>query len=589
MRPIRVLCVGTVPDPDGEGFVVDRVQTAAAARAAIADEAVDCVVSAYDLPEGNGLTLLEQLREDVPDRPLPFVLWVEEGTEEVPARALNAGATSYVRADEESPSLEERIEHDVATARQTREGEQFGAVVDTLDDPVYVLDEEGTFVYVNDAFVEQFGYERREILGEHPDHIKDQAGVERAERYLGELLSADGPEDVTFEVEIETADGEVVTCEDHMGVLPYEGERFRGSVGVLRDVTGRKERERELRRYEAFVENTSDAITILDTDGTIGYVSPAAESVFGYDPETLVGRDVREFVHPDDMDRIVDRPGSLPGEPDGTTVQEWRVERPDGSWAWIESTVVNSVDEPAIDGLLVVSRSIDERKAYEMRLEEQRDDLAVLNEILRHDVRNDLQMVFSYVDLLEGEIEGEDATTYLRKIEESARNAVGLTETARDLAAAMEGTETPLEPIDLRSMLLGEVEDLRGTYDGATVTVDGSVPAVTVAADEMLDSVFRNLLQNAVQHNDTGEPTVEVRAERAGDTVTVAVADDGPGVPAEATESIFGKGEKGLESGGTGMGLYLVRTLVDRYGGEVTVADNEPRGAVFTVSLPVAE
>ncbi|MEF8814471.1 MAG: PAS domain S-box protein [Halovenus sp.] len=408
MKPTRVLCVGAGPDPGGEGFVVDRVPTATAARAVIADGAVDCVVSAYDLPEEDGLTLLEQVRDRFPDRTLPFVLWVEAGSEQVAATALNAGATSYVRAGDERVSLEERIEHDLDAARQTREGEQ-----------------------------------------------------------------------------------------------------FRGSVGVLRDVTDRKERERELRRYEAFVENTSDAIAILDADGTIEYVSPASEAVFGYEPETLVGRDVRDFIHPEDVERVTEEAGALLGEPAETTVQEWRVERPNGSWVWIESTIVNGTGESSIDGLLVVSRSIDEHEEYEKRLEEQRDDLAVLNEILRHDVRNDLQMIFSYTDLLGGAIESEEATAHLEKIEESAKNAVDL------------------------------IETLQSTYDSATVTV--------------------------------------------------AVADNGPGIPEGATESIFGKGEKGLESAGTGMGLYLVRTLVERYGGEVTVADNDPRGAVFTVALPVAE
>jgi len=99
-----------------------------------------------------------------------------------------------------------------------------------------------------------------------------------------------------------------------------------------------------------------------------------------------------------------------------------------------------------------------------------------------------------------------------------------------------------------------------------------------------LESVFRNLLNNAVQHND-GEPTVVVTATADDDTVTVRVADDGPGVPDKQKQRVFERGEKGPTSDGTGLGLYLVGVLVDSYGGEITVTDNDPQGAVFEVEL----
>jgi signal transduction histidine kinase len=112
----------------------------------------------------------------------------------------------------------------------------------------------------------------------------------------------------------------------------------------------------------------------------------------------------------------------------------------------------------------------------------------------------------------------------------------------------------------------------------------------------MLQSVFRNLISNAVQHNDAETPRVEVDATERGDTVAVSVVDNGPGVPESQREDIFGKGNKGLDSTGTGLGLFLVRTLVESFGGSVRVEDSESAaastiedvGAVFVVELPVA-
>ena len=100
----------------------------------------------------------------------------------------------------------------------------------------------------------------------------------------------------------------------------------------------------------------------------------------------------------------------------------------------------------------------------------------------------------------------------------------------------------------------------------------------------MLASVFRNILANGIQHNDSSVPRLRVWVETTDERVRVHIADNGPGVPDERKDEIFGRGEKGLESSGTGLGLYLVDTLLDRYGGDVDVTDSED-GAEFRITL----
>jgi PAS domain S-box-containing protein len=133
------------------------------------------------------------------------------------------------------------------TDREWRKTEldKYETIVETLSDAVYVLDEEGRFTYVNDEFVELVGYDRETIIGNTASLIKDDEAIERAERQLSRLLSRDGPETVRFEVTVHPRLGDPVVCQDHMSVLPYEGEQFDGSVGVLRAVTERTARERE--------------------------------------------------------------------------------------------------------------------------------------------------------------------------------------------------------------------------------------------------------------------------------------------------------------------------------------------------------
>jgi len=125
---------------------------------------------------------------------------------------------------------------------------RYQALIEVLKDPVYVLDEEGQFDFVNDAFTETFGYERQGLLGNSVSVIKDEQAVEQGLDNLRQILSSNGPDSVYFETEIQSKSGESIPCEDHMTALPYEGDEFDGSVGILRDVSRQKERERELRR-----------------------------------------------------------------------------------------------------------------------------------------------------------------------------------------------------------------------------------------------------------------------------------------------------------------------------------------------------
>lgn len=144
-------------------------------------------------------------------------------------------------------------------------------------------------------------------------------------------------------------------------------------------------------------------------------------------------------------------------------------------------------------------------------------------------------------------------------------------------------------PVELRNVLENQAETVRSSNEDALVAVEGPIPPVEVFADDMIESVFRNLLSNAIVHNDAEVPEVSVVAAVSGDVARVRIADNGPGIPDDQKEQIFDEGEMGLDSGGTGLGLYLVRTLIDRYEGDVWVEDNDPAGSVFVVELPLVD
>jgi len=225
----------------------------------------------------------------------------------------------------------------------------------------------------------------------------------------------------------------------------------------------------------------------------------------------------------------------------------------------------------------------------EQKLKRQRDDLQLLNQVMRHDIRNDLQLVGAYAELLDDHVD-EEGEKYLDIIKENTDSAVALTTTVRDLAEVMLREDTDPNHVSVERVLSQQIEEVRSGYAEAVFTIEGSFPEMDVVADEMLSSVFRNLLRNAVQHNDETPPNVTVSASinEADGVAEVRIADNGPGIPADQRDEIFGKGEKGLDSPGAGIGTVLSRSLVEMYGGDVWIEDNEPKGAIFVVRLSLA-
>jgi len=240
-------------------------------------------------------------------------------------------------------------------------------------------------------------------------------------------------------------------------------------------------------------------------------------------------------------------------------------------------------------GRSVVLTDVTESERYRRRIEEKSEQLEALNRVVRHDIRNDMNVVIGWGEALEPHVD-EGGDDILQRMLRAANNTVELTAVAREFVESLAGEEEPeLKAVDVRERLSAEFETARESYPELRLFTPDAVPEVSVQANEMLSSVFRNLLNNAVQHSDKETLEVTVTVEERPETVVVRVADNGPGIPDERKESVFGKGEKGLDSEGTGIGLYLVHALVEQYGGSVWVEDNEPTGAVFVVELRKAE
>ena len=230
------------------------------------------------------------------------------------------------------------------------------------------------------------------------------------------------------------------------------------------------------------------------------------------------------------------------------------------------------------------------REQQQQQLRQRNAELALVNQIVRHDIRNDVAVILGWGDALKAHVD-EEGRAHLDRMLSAGEHITDITDTVGEFINALKESDEPeLRPVDLASVLTNEIEKTRAAHGEATITVTGDLrDGVGVVATDLLSSVFRNLLTNAVTHNDKPEPEITVTVTEAGDTVSVAIADNGPGIPDRQKDEIFTRGETGAEgsssSPSSGLGLYLVDVLVEMYNGSVTVTDNDPAGSVFTVVL----
>jgi len=240
-----------------------------------------------------------------------------------------------------------------------------------------------------------------------------------------------------------------------------------------------------------------------------------------------------------------------------------------------------------VTGQLVTVTDVTERETYRQQLEEKTSQLEALNRVVRHDIRNDMAVISGWAEILGDHID-EDGEDALERVLQKSRHVIQLTEAARDFVESLSDDGTAeLEEIEVKPLLDAELAAVRDSFPNAQFQVSGELADVSVQANEMLSSIFRNILENAVRHNDKETPKVTVTCEENPETVRYRIEDNGPGIPDNQKEQLFGKGNKGLDSPGSGIGLYLVHLLTDQFGGDVWLEDNNSNGSVFVVELPI--
>ncbi|SFR30823.1 MULTISPECIES: histidine kinase N-terminal 7TM domain-containing protein [Halorubrum] len=434
------------------------------------------------------------------------------------------------------------------------------AVFANLSDAVVVCDADGRVVDRNDPASALFpdvelGAGAEEAFDDLPAVAEAATGEASDDEFRVTLPGDDAPRFLTVDVHDITGPGTV------------RG----GTVLLFRDVT---ERETLQRRYRALIEKSPNVIAVCGDDGLLRYVSPSIARLLGHETSEVEGRPVIDFVHPEDRreaQKAFER-AFEDAEPQSLT---HRIAHDDGSWRRFETVI----ERLFADGseVVITATDVTETRRYEQRLQ-------VLNRVLRHDLKNDTNVIGGYADLLRDHVD-EEGDPYLDIIDRKVKTLTHLSDQAREIDVALH-SDAGRTDIDLAALVDRLCDSLASSFPRATVTV--SVPdSAVVSADELLESAVRNVLENAVVHNDGDDPHVEATVVADGDRFRIDVADDGPGIP-PIEQTVFSEARETALEHASGLGLWLVHWIVTESGGDLEFDTREPTGTIVRIWLPRA-
>ena len=506
--------------------------------------------------------------------------------------------------------IDERKTAEIALAESEA---RYRLVTEASRDLVLKYDLDATILYASSA-CRRFGYAPEDLIGTrgfeliHPDdHEYAGAVIAKQLRGEGDLR----PEDVR-EFRVRKADGTWIWMEGNPSVIRDHEGRPVAIINSLRDVNARKAVEIALAaseaRYRGLAEAAPDMISETGLDGTVHYISPACESVTGVKPQMVVGRNVFRLMHPDDAPRvraaceaIVDSGGNVTPGP-----VQYRGRHADGREIWLESRPAAMKDHATgqVIGFIDVIRDITARKALEAELEQAREAAevaaAVKGEFLAnmsHELRTPLTSVLGFTQLA---LEQPDLSEATRGYISKAANAgATLLTTVNDIldfskleAGQVEIRPRASDPREVCAEML-ELFSERAAEKGLTLRLEEAsmLPASLDFDPDRLRQLLLNLVSNAVKFSDQGEVVVSLAWSEADETLSISVADNGPGIAPEQQARLFKRfsqvdGSSTRRHGGTGLGLAICMGLVDAMGGTIGVESQEGEGSRFFFTLP---
>ena len=483
----------------------------------------------------------------------------------------------------------------------------------SIGDAVIVTDANALVIYLNPVAVALSGWSEKDAVAKPIETvfaIVDDASRQPAESPARQALREERVVALANHTVLVTRDGTEVPVDDSAAPIHDESGRTVGCVLIFRDIRARRASEQRLRESEerkaAVLHSAMDAIITIDGRGRVVEINPAAVSLFGYDRHEALGSELATLIIPAEL-QARHRAGLERCLATGRSLLllerlEMPARRKDGSALLVQLTItrVQTGGDPLFCGFMrdISREKEDERKIYtlvsELKHASRRKDefLATLS----HELRNPLAPLRLSLEILRRAEADPDMRRQawqamdrqLGHLERLVDDLLDISRITRDVL------ELRRERVDLGDVVRQALEASQPMIDGARHDLDVTLPGEPLVLDAdpvRLVQVFSNLLNNACRYTPPGGK-IRLDVSRRGEEAVVAVRDNGRGITADMLPRVFDmfmQAERAAErNAGLGIGLTLVKRLVEMHGGRVSASsEGKDRGSVFEVHLPL--
>jgi PAS domain S-box-containing protein len=472
---------------------------------------------------------------------------------------------------------------------------QYRALLEAAPDAIVVVNQSGTIVLVNAQVGTLFGYRRGELIGQpaeilvsehsraqHRDHHA-RFLTPRSERpaLLGHELFGLRKDGTEFPVEIRLS--------------PVDTKQGTLVASAIRDVSARRKTEEDLRRFASIVAFSDDAIIGKTLEGIITSWNGAAERIYGYPADQVIGKSIDVVVPPDRLDEI---PALLERLKCGKRIRNFITRRVTKDGEEIEIELTMSPIRDALDqivGASSIARDITNSRRTERNLTDKVEELQDCNEglaqfaqITSEDLPQPLQIVTESVQLLATRYEGKLDPDADKLIAAALAGAQSMQRLIGSLTALTSLGATGMKLIDTSSedALQQAISDLAGPIEesGAQVTHD---PLPDVVADNLqLVQLFQKLIENAIRNKGAENPRIHVSAIKNDKQSWIfSVRNNGVGIDPRNFERL--DRPQGLR--GTGIDLLICKKIIERHGSSMSVESQLGQGSTFRFELAGSE